>query len=98
MGHIACTAFAKYHLNLVPTVVVDDGELMVRGVRRARVTTVSKMADIPERMERSPVEKPILPALGVMSMNIKAKLGTRTYLHAMQWQRDMPLEDTLATV
>lgn len=53
----------------MPAVDVDDGELMVTDVCGARVTAMPKMTDVSERMKRGPVEKPIFPALGMVSVS-----------------------------
>jgi hypothetical protein len=55
-------------LEFVPTVDVDDGELLVRGVRRALVTVMPEMTDISEGMEGDPVKESVPPALKAMSM------------------------------
>jgi len=48
VGHIACTAFAESGLYFMPTVDVDDGELMARRVHRACIAAMSEIADVPK--------------------------------------------------
>jgi len=48
VGHVACAAFAKSNLHFMPTIDVDNGELIERGVRRALATVMPKMANIPK--------------------------------------------------
>jgi len=47
-GNAACAALAKPDLYFVPTVGVDDGELVVRRDSGARFTVVSEVADVPK--------------------------------------------------
>ena len=47
-GHVACTTPAKSDLQFVPTVHINNGELMRRGIRRACITTMPKMEYISE--------------------------------------------------
>ena len=47
-GHVARTTPAKPDLQFVPTVHINNGELMRRGIRRACITTMPKMEYISE--------------------------------------------------
>ena len=48
VGHVTRTTPTKSDLHFMPTVDVNDGELMVGGVRRTRITTMPEVADISE--------------------------------------------------
>ena len=78
MGDTARTAFAKYNPDFMPTIDVDDGELTMQGLRWAGITVVAEMTDMPERIKRGPVEKSVLPALDVMSMDTQGEKLDRT--------------------
>ena len=68
VGDTACTTLAKYNSHIMPTVDVNNGELVVGGVCGARITVVPKVTDVSERVEGGPVEKSVLPALEAMSV------------------------------
>ena len=70
VGDATHATFTESDLYHVPTVGIDDGELMVRGACGAWIAIVSKIADVPERIEGGSVKKGVLPALDVVSIEI----------------------------
>ena len=71
----------------MPTININDGELVGRGPSGAWVSAMAKVAHKPERMEGGPIEEPVLPVLG------KGEPNNSSLLEA-----DPPPNDATATL
>jgi len=71
--------------HFVPTIHVNDGEVLRWGFYGARITVMPKITNKSKRVEGGPVEEPAPPVLRQRECDDGDGLKKLTYFQAMQW-------------